>query len=137
MFNTQKTYFKKRQKSVQCTIWDLQFKRFKTLEVREEIRQVYDQNKAKLQAVETTIKQQNELPKDKRMKKEDLANLQDQTERLKRDIARYEAQMKAVDIEVHGSKQTNEYPDGVNGMDQQLEALQELKGMLGNYIKNL
>lgn len=134
MFNWKVRYFYKKLRGVECTIADLEFKRFKTREIREEVRQVYDTCKAKLLSVETTIAQQKES---KTMPEDDVKRLDDEVVRMKRDIERYESQMKALDLEVDGSKPTNEYPEGVNGITQQIDALRELHGMLKDYIGRL
>lgn len=132
--NKQKKYFEEKGEAVQKMIWDMEFKRFKTLEIREDVRGEYDATKAKLVAVEGQIKQQKETPT---MEDGEVKRLDDQKVLLERDIARYEAQMQALDLEVSGSPRTNEYPDGVEGLDQQLEALRELQGMVKEYIKSL
>ena len=132
--NKQKKYFKGKLDGVQRMIWDLEFKRAKTQMIREEIRQTYDNLKSRLHILEEDIKKQKETPT---MEKGDIARLDDQKVLLERDITRYEAQMKGLDLEVNGSKQTAEYPDGVQGINDQLDALRELKGMLGEYIQKL
>ena len=115
-------------------IWDLEFKRAKTRMIREEIRQTYDNLKSRLHILEEDIKKQKETPT---MEKGDIARLDDQKVLLERDITRYEAQMKGLDLEVNGSKQTAEYPDGVQGINDQLDALRELMGMLKEYMRGL
>lgn len=131
-------YFSKKLKGVESMILDLEFKRFKTKEIREEVRQTYDGCKAKLLAIETTIKNQKEGDKaNPTMEAGDVARLEDEVVRLKRDIERYEAQIKAMDIDVEGSGQTNEYPDGIAGINHQLESLHELVGMIKDYMRNL
>lgn len=127
MFNTQKKYFEKKLEGVQKMVWDLEFKRFKTLEIREEVRQEYDNLKSKRCVVETQLEGN---PKDK-------ATLEDSKTILTRDIDRLEGQMKSLDMEVFGSKATAEYPNGYDGINQQLDALHELKEMLKSYIKGL
>lgn len=133
-FNKQKRYFKQKLNGVQKMIWDFQFKRHKTQEIREDVRQEYDRSKAKLEIIQNQIKAQKEKPT---MEKGDIARLDDNETLLKRDIERYEAQLKQMDLEVFGSKPTNEYPDGVTGINHQLDSLQELKGMLKEYITQL
>jgi len=129
-------YFSRKLKGVKSMILDLEFKRFKTREIREEVRQTYDTSKAKLLSLETTIKQEKDK-QGKGMAEGDIARLEDETVRLKRDIERYAAQIKAMDIDVEGSRETNEYPDGVAGVNQQLESLHELEGMLKDYCRAL
>lgn len=111
---------------------DLEFKKFKTLEIREEIRQTHDSMKTRLNVLETTIKSEDKKPT---LNKDERARLDDQKVVLTRDIERYVAQMKDLDLQIAGSKPTNELPDGHNGIDQQLDALQELKLMVRDYLE--
>lgn len=122
-------YFLKKLDGVKKMIADFEFKRFKTEEIREDVRNEYDALKARLQALETQEKQP--------LKKEELAKLKDQKALTERDLKRYEDQMKGLDLEINGSKKTNEYPEGVNGIVHQLDALRELQEMLKEYIKEL
>jgi hypothetical protein len=131
-FNWKYRYFKNKIRGVQKMIADLEFKRFKTLEIREEVRVEYDQNKAKMDILEKQIKQQKEKPT---MEEGEIKRLDDQKVLLDIDIKKQEDQLKVLDLDVQGTRPTNEYPDGVNGINQQLDALQELVVMLKNYIK--
>jgi len=115
-------------------IWDSQFKRFKTLEIREDVRQEYDKSKARLEITETQVKSQKE---NSTMEAGDVAKLEDQIVMVKRDIERYESQLKAMDLDVFGSKPTNEFPDGISGINDQLDSLRELQIMIKEYIKSL
>jgi hypothetical protein len=132
-------YFLKKLRGVESMIQDLLFKRFKTAEIREEVRQTYDQKKAKLLSVETTIKHEREKTdgRQNKMAEGDIARLEDEVIRLKQDIERHEMQLKGIDIDVNGSPRTNEFPEGHDGINQQLDGLRELSGMLKDYIKNL
>ena len=134
MFNKQKRYFRKRLDGVQKMIWDIEFKRAKTQLIREDIRVEYDNMRSKLATLENQIKSQKEKPT---MEAGDIARLDDQKVLLDKDIERMLGQMKALDLEVEGSGKTNEYPDGVQGLNQQIDALRELKIMLKSYIKEL
>ncbi len=134
IFNKQRKYFKKKLEGVQKMIWDLQFKREKTLVIREEIRQEYDNLKAKLHNLDGQIKSQKETPT---MKQEEIARLDDQKLILDKDIERKLNLMKSLDLEVNGTKPTNEYPDGVDGVNQTLDSLRELQKMLRDYIKKI
>lgn len=134
MFNKQKTYFKKKAVGVQNMIWDLEFKRFKTLEIREEIRQNYDANRSKLEVLQTQIASQKDKPT---MPADEIKRLDDQEVILKRDVERGLAQMADLDAEVQGANGTSENPAGVQGINQQLEALRELQVMLKDYIDGL
>ena len=134
MFNKEKKYFQKKLKGVQYMIWDLQFKRAKTKMIREEIRMEYDNCNSRLSVLQDEIKKQAEKPS---MEKGEIARLDDKKVLLDRDIERFLGQMKGLDLEINGSKPTQEYQDGVQGINHQLDALRELQGMLKDYIKSL
>lgn len=146
MFNKKKKYFKKKLDAVVCMTWDLEFKREKTLQMREDLRREYDGACAKLQVIETQLAA---LPEDKTKWTDEQKRLEDQKTLLVRDIegvkngdgtvarAGYKDSLRDLDLEVHGSKKTNEFPDGLNGMDQQIEGLVSLQGHLKQFIKTL
>lgn len=134
LFNKQKKHFKDKLSGVQKMIWDLQFKKAKTQSIREDIRMEFDNLKGKLNALETQIESQKKTPT---MEAGDIARLDDNKVLLNRDIERLLGQMKGLDIEISGSKKTEEYPDGIQGIDQQLDALRELQLMLKAYIKEI
>lgn len=125
-------YFLKKKKAVDCTIEDMLFKRFKTLEIREEVRQEYDAMKSRIFTFEEQIKN---WPADKDVG--DRKRIEDQKVLAERDRDRFLAQIKQLDIEVHGSKRTNELPDGATGIDQQIDSLRELVLMIKDYSKTL
>ena len=134
IFNRQKRYFKRKNEGVQAMIWDLEFKRSKSQMIREEVRQEYDKSRAKLDILQTQIKAQKDKPS---MDEGEIKRLDDQEVLLKRDIERYEAQMRQIDLDIAGSQPTNEHPDGVSGINDQLDSLRELKQMITEYIKQL
>ena len=111
-------------------VWDLEFKRFKTREIREEVRQTYDNQKSR----QFSLKEQLN---NKELKKEELANIKDEIERLDVQLKRYEEQMKGLDLEVEGSKPTNELPDGHDGINQTLDSLRELQQMIKDYLRSI
>lgn len=162
--NKKKKYFLHKLDGVQKMIWDLEFKREKSLMVREEVRQTYDNTQAKLFILLEKIKSQLLTPekicevhnpevgkekihkdkgvcaceyKENSMPVPEIEKLYDQKELFERDLNRYKAQMKQVDVDVGGSPKTNEYPDGEDGINQQLDALRELKGMVKDYLKKI
>ena len=145
-------------------IWDLEFKREKTLMIREDIRKEYDGACARLYTVDTEIAKQKKDPakvcevhkpeagKEKVHKDKgkcaceyvdnhipvgEIEGFYDKKLLLERDRDRFKEQMKGLDLDVYGSKKTNEFPDGLDGINQQLEALRELKGMLKQFIKTI
>ena len=161
MFNKKKKYFKYKREGVQKMIWDLEFKKEKSLMVREEVRREYDGACARIQIMESRILAQKKDPykiceihnqeqgKEKvhiskgtctclyienHAPVEEIEKLYDEKELLIRDTDRYKAQMHQIDIDVHGSPKNNEYPDGADGIDQQLESLRELLIMVKSYM---
>lgn len=115
-------------------IEDLKFKRFKTQEIREEIRQEYDNLKSKLSVLDAQIESQKSHPT---MKKDEVARLDDKKVLIEKDLKRFEEQMEGLDLEISGSKPTAEYQNGVQGIGDQLDALRELSSMLRSYMKDL
>lgn len=132
--NKKKDYFKKKLEGVQRMIWDNEFKREKTLMIREEVRVNYDNTKAKLDVVETQIKA---LPEDKKKWTDEQKRLEDTKIILDKDAERAVEQLKGLDLEVYGSLKTNQFPEGHDGIDQTLDALRELQGMIKSYITKL
>ena len=129
-----KKYFKNKLIGVQNMIWDLEFKSFKTQEIREEVLVNYDDSKLKLTVVDEKIK----LEKDnKKMSTDEFKRLEDSKVLLEKDIKRYENQMAALDLEVFGSRPTNELPDGAIGITHQIDSLRELSTMIKDYIKSI
>ena len=127
---TKKSHFKQRYESTQRMIWDLDFKVFKTKEIREDVRREYDNKKTKLDAVNEKIKTHD------RKDMGEFNRLGDQVVLLERDLKRHEEQMKQLDIEVNGTKPTNEYPEGIQGTLGQIESLREVQLMVRDWIKN-
>lgn len=130
----EKLYFRAKANGVQKMIWDYEFKRAKTRAIREDIRKQYDQDKSKLAIIITQLGKEEKNPT---MEKGDLARLEDEKVRLEKDLERWEAQMKGLDLEVEGSKKTQEFPDGVMGINQTLDSLRELQKMVKDYTKRI
>lgn len=129
---SKKSHFKQKRGGVEKMIWDLEFKIFKTREIREDVRKEYDQAKSRLSILQEQI---DNWPPDK--DEGDKKVLEDKLVLLKRDIERFEAQLKSLDLEVEGSVPTKDYPDGVQGIKHQIDSLRELKLMLRDWIKDL
>lgn len=126
---TKKRHFKGKLVGTKQMRWDLEFKKAKTAQIREDIRKEYDYMKSRKASIEQSIKEF-------KGPKGDKARLQDDLERADRDIERLQNQIAALDVQIHGSKKTNQYPDGYDGFAQQIESFKELEGMLKGYIKN-
>lgn len=132
--NPKKAYFKQLLKGVHKMIWDLEFKQFKTREIRESVRVQYDDCKMKLNLVNTQVEKEEKEPT---ITPDELGRLKDQVVILTRDMERYLGQLKTMDLDVNGAAPSSEFPDGVVGITQQLDSLQELKIMVKDYIKSL
>ena len=128
----EKKHFKQKLQGVQKMICDLSFKTFKTQEIREGIRKEYDTAKSRKSSLEEEIKN---WPKEKT--EADRKGLEDKVVLFDRDIMRFEQQLKQLDLETNGSKPTNEYPDGIAGIKQQIDSLMELRQMIKEWIKSL
>ena len=132
MFNKEKTYFKKKLIGVQNMVWDLEFKKFKTLYVREQIRKEYDALRSRLEILKTQINADKGKPVTDEFKR-----LQDQEVIVTKDISKKLDQMKSLDIEIVGAKPSAEIPDGHQGLDETVEALRELMDVTKKYLKQI
>jgi len=127
-------HFVNKLRGVERMTEDLIFKRFKTLEIRDQIRQECDNNKARLDSIEQQIKNQKENPT---LEEGEIKRLDDTKVILEREIERLTQQMRGLDLDVSGSKPTNEFPDGLEGINHQIDALYELKQMIKAYLKQI
>ena len=133
---SKKAYFKKQYKDLDVQIADLEFKRFKTKEGREEIRQFYTDLKAKLEALKEQMKLQD------KMSNEDPKKLsKDERNRLDDDQVRLELQTKRTE-QGRGEGDGGDYIMNLKDFDQmlntansQLDQLRSLKGLVKEYIK--
>ena len=129
---SRKAHFKQKLDGVQKMIWDLEFKVHKTRDIREEIRQEYDFMNSRLATLDGQIEA---FPADGNI--DEKKRIEDQKVLATRDRDRLQNQMKQLDLEVEGSKPTQEYPEGVTGINSQVESLRELTEMLSAWIKTL
>ena len=129
---SEKKHFKQKLKGVEKMIWDLNFKVFKTREIKEDVRKGYDKKKAKLFGLEEQIKN---WPKDK--DEADRKRLEDEITRINQGIERGEQQMKMLDMEIDGAQPSEQYPEGVQGISQQVDGLMELRQMLKDWLRTL
>ncbi len=134
MFNSQKKYFKKKLIGIQSMLWDLEFKRYKTQYVREQIRQEYDQIRSKLEILKTQINVEKDKPV---MPADEFKRLEDQEIVFNKDVERKIAQMKQLDIEVNGAKPSVELPEGHQGLNETMDALRELMEVTKKYRNEL
>lgn len=135
---SKKAHFKNKLEGTKRTLWDFEFKTFKTRELREDIRQEYDFMKSRITTLQQQISQVEAKNGEKRDKwSDEEKHLDDQLELATNDLNRLEDQIKALDLEINGSKATNQYPDGVQGLNSQIDALREVTELIRDYIKTL
>lgn len=125
-------HFKGKLDATSKMIYDLEFKKFKTQEIREDVRREHDSMKARIDTLDAQIKG---WPKDRDINEK--KRLEDDKVRAERDVARFIEQMKALDLEVNGAKPSKDYPDGVQGIVHQVDSLKELQFMLKSWIKSI
>lgn len=123
MFNKKLKYFKQKLANVDKALWDLEFKREKSAQVREEIRLKRDR------LVET----QNHLAQQVKKEGDDASK---ELSKVTDDIKRFEAQINMIDVEIYGKEPTAE-DVGQQGINDQIDSLNELKQMVKEYIKTI
>lgn len=134
MFNQKKKFFKKKLRGLQIMIWEREFQRFEKRKMREDIRVEYDNLKTKLDVLNTQIKSEKDKPT---MSKDEAARLDDQKLLTEKDLKRYEELMRGLDVECEGTKPTEEYPEGAQGLTGELDSLRAAQLLVKQYIKNL
>lgn len=136
VLNPEYRYFVKKRDGVKKMTWDHEFKRFKTLEIREEIRADASSMKQRLEVLLLNIKKEEEPGGLKETNADEFKRLEDQRDLLNRDITRREEQLKGIDIEVNGADATQE-SEAYAGINQTIDSLRELDAMLRDYAKGL
>lgn len=124
---SKKAHFKAKFEGVEKMIYDLEFKRFKTCEIREGIRKDYDVLRARKESLD---KQVGNTP-------EDNTRIEDTKVVVNRDVSRLEGQIKRLDDEVNGRVPNQEDHEGVIGINEQIDSLRELRNMLKDWIRSI
>ena len=124
------------REGVQKMIWDYEFKREKSLMIREEVRQQYDNFSQKLHLIETRLKAEKEKEKSE-ISKDELARIEDQKVILEKEIEKCKGQMSKIDIDVNGLPPCAQEPEGLVGHNETIESLRELLGMVKTYIRRI
>lgn len=127
-----KSHFKQKLEGVEKMVWDLEFKAFKTREIREGVRQEYDLMNQRIDSIK---KQIENWPKDS--DEGEKKRTEDKLVICQRDADRLKGQLKALDEEVDGAKPSAENPNGAIGINHNIDSLAELSGMLKSWIKSL
>lgn len=127
---SRRAHFKGKLRGVEGMLWDLEFKVFKTREIREDIRKEYDFMLSRIESIDAQIKN---FPADK--PEEERKTLEDQKVLAERDRDRLLHQIKTLDVEVEGARPTAEEPNGHEGINMQIDQLRELADMLRSWLK--
>lgn len=133
---------------ISCSIYDWQFKRFKNRVERERYRDEYDVIKAKLEAIDHTMKVQKEKPT---MSEGEIARLPDEKLKMEKDLLVYKEKIDQCDKDLSGVQESYEknekgelvrdekglpvYVAPTPGIETMIEALRELKNVHIAYIK--
>lgn len=131
-FNKKYRYFKEKIESIEKMIFDYEFKKYKNRVSREHVRDEYDQLKSRFAALEQRIKSEKEKPS---LPEGDAARLDDDKVRIEKEIEKKKQQLDVLDQEVNGIKPSADYPEGVMGINEQIEMLRTLKHLVKEYIK--
>ena len=127
---SKKKHFTRKANGVEKMIWDLEFKAFKSRELREDTRKRYESMKSRVYSKQTEI--ENFKGKD-----EDKARLIDEKTRAENEVKKLEIELNAIDAQLNGSKPTNENPDGVLGINEEIDSYAGLLAMLRDWRKTL
>ena len=132
---SKKIHFNNILTKTKVMVWDLEYKRFETQEMREEVRQEHDSLKSVHSSLVEQIKEEKKKGK---MSKDELEKLDEKKELMeKRDIVKAQEQLTALDLSVQGSKPCSDYPEGVQGINDQLDTIRILQGRINKYLKSL
>lgn len=129
LFNRKKRYFLGKFWTLQRQIWELEFKKHSTLEIRELIRFDRDRLMESVDALNVELKKEH-----KDGTKEELEKRKAEFEDT---IKRYEAQMKMLDEEVTGLPYKSPEDPGKQGIDDTIASLMETKKMVEGYMKTI
>lgn len=119
IFNIKKRFFKRELKQTQARIWGHEFSRYTTLFEREKTRQMYDQVTDALQREEAKPEKNKEV----------IEQLQDKQKAMKQSLD-------DLDVMIDGAEPNNQYPEGVQGITQTLEAQIQKREHIKNFIKH-
>lgn len=128
MFNVKKKFFKRELKQTKAKIWGIEFSQFTTRAEREKLRKHYDKAQGALQAI-TERQKEKGLDKELRSKADkDKADTEKKVEELKKSLIEF-------DIMVDGAEPSEQYPQGIRGIGEQLEAHIQKLNHIKRFIK--
>jgi hypothetical protein len=120
MFNKKKQYFKKMQDDIQRVIWNQEFKRFKALAVREQLRREYDQAADAFTRI-------NAQPDNEQAQKDKPV--------VEQKITQLKGQIDDMEVRLNGVLPT-ETSEGLIGITQELESSIELREYIKAFVKH-
>lgn len=129
LFNRKKRYFLGKKWTLQRQIWELEFKKHSTMEIRELIRLDRDRLKESVDALNVELGKEH--------KDETKKELESRKVVLEDTIGRYEAQMKMLDEEVQGLPYKSPEDVGKQGIDDTIASLMETLKLVESYVKSL
>lgn len=115
--------------TVQRQIWELEFKKHSSLEIRELIRFDRDRLMESVDALNVELGKEH--------KEETHKELESRKAQLEDTIKRYEAQMKMLDEEISGLPYVSPENPGKQGINDTIASLMETKKMVESYIKTI
>lgn len=121
MFNKKKQFFNKMLADIQKLIWNQEFKRFKALAVREQLRREYDQATDALNRI-------NAQPDNEQAKK-DKPMVEQKVNQLK-------GQIDDMDMRLNGVVPNENNPEGLIGITQELESSIEMREYIKAFVKH-
>ena len=123
---TKKKHFKDKIKGTERLLWGYHLKQFQTELIKEEKRVEYDQINAKVD----TLKKLIAADKNNKDAVSDLEKAEHASGQLKKQLVNLDAQL-------YGIRPSQEYPEGVSGLKDQIESLKDLVYTLKQYVKSL
>lgn len=126
--NNRYRFFYKKFKSVQYSIWDLEFKVSKSRQIREGVRQDRDRAIDASQRVAAAIEGIKDATKRKELEAEKTI--------VEDNAKRYESQMKMIDDEISGVPAKGDDP-GRQGILDTIKAYAELREMYKDYLTKI
>ena len=122
-----KNYFKSKIKRFEAMIWDLEFQRYAKAQTREEFREEYDQLMSRKDALDKV--------KLNKTKEEEQKKLDEQKEAINLKIASVYKQMILIDAETNGLGPCEEYPEGIQSINNKIDIVRQLIQKTKDFIR--
>lgn len=128
-------HFYKKIRPMYKMIEDEKFSRFKTYQLKEEVRVEYDNEKSRLANTENKLKEKEKTIAE--IGEDEYKRLEDEKVRAEVRIQRLKEEMDELTAKADGSRPTNEHPDGLHGNTQTIDKLYDLIDFVKEYINKL